>query len=92
MKDLKENIQKNNMKKLVLSAVLGMLCYCTNNAMDPQENENQEDDQIYIEEILGGMLLGQEKIKNKKKKITEEEKKNIYATIEGEQGGINIKN
>ena len=91
MKDLKENIQKNNMKKLVLSAVLGMLCYCTNNAMDPQENENQEDDQIYIEEILGGMLLGQAKISYEKKKITEEEKKNIYATIKGEQGGINIK-
>ena len=77
MKDLKEKIQKNNMKKLVLSAVLGMLCYCTNNAMDPQENENQEDDQIYIEEILGGMLLGQAKISYEKKKLLKKKKK-IY--------------
>ena len=34
MKDLKKNIQKNNMKKLLLSAVLGMFCYCTNNAAE----------------------------------------------------------
>ena len=68
MKNLKGNIQKNNMKKLMLSVALGMFCYCTNNAVDPQKNENQEDDQIYIEEILGGMLFGQAKISYEKKK------------------------
>ena len=77
MKDLKENIQRNNIKKIVLSVVLGMFCYCTNNAMDPQKNENQEDDQIYIKEILGGMLLGQAKISYEKKKLLKKKKK-IY--------------
>ena len=45
MEDLKENIQKKNMEKLVLSAALSMFCYCSNNASTPQTtellNENQ---------------------------------------------------
>ena len=46
MKDLKENIQKNNMKKLVLSVILGMFCYCTNNAMNEGEEEEEKLQQI----------------------------------------------
>ena len=42
MKDLKENIQKNNMKKLVLSVILGMFCYCTNNAMHYDRRSNND--------------------------------------------------
>ena len=52
MKDLKENIQKNNIKKLVLSVVLGMFCYCINNAMkeeDEKEEENKKINAVLIE-------------------------------------------
>ena len=41
MKNLKENIQKNNMKILAISAVLGMFCYCANNAAENNEEEEE---------------------------------------------------
>ena len=45
MKELKINIQKYNMKKLMLSTTLGMFYYSINNASDDlnqQEQENPE--------------------------------------------------
>ena len=53
MKELKENIKKNNMKKLVLSVTLGMFCYCANNAMKKK---------IEIDDVLMTMLKGQTNI------------------------------
>ena len=85
IKDLKENIQKNNMKKLMLSAVLGMFCCCTNNAM---EEDGKEEPQIKeIIDVLGNMIEGQVKIFNAKEAIKEKEKK-IYTTIKDENGKV----
>ena len=78
MKDLKENIQKNNMKKLVLSVALGMFCYCTNNAMIKK---------IDINEILTTILLGYNDIVKARKAIEAEEGK-IYATIKDDEGKV----
>ena len=72
IKDLKENIQKNNMKKLVLSVVLGMFCYCTNNAMITSIND-----------VLLTMLIGQTNISKAKNRIGKHKKK-IYSTIKDE--------
>ena len=80
MKNLKENIQKNNMKKLVLSAVLGMFCYCTNNAMKKQ---------IEINYVLKTMLAGQVEINEAREKIKDYEKK-IYCQI-SEEGKVTKK-
>ena len=76
MKDLKENIKKNNMKKLVLSVVLGMFCYCTNNAMITSIND-----------VLLTMLKGQEAILLANVAINKH-KKNIYSTIINEERKI----
>ena len=81
MKNLKENIKKNNMKKLVLSAVLGMFCYCTNNAM----NEGAEGPKptlgiISISDALTVMLTKQVKINEAKEEIKAYEKE-IYCQI-----------
>jgi len=81
MKDLKENIQKNNMKKLVLSVALGMFCYCTNNAMKKKEKI------IDINEILTTILLGYNDIVKARKAINAEEGK-IYATIKDNEGKV----
>ena len=78
MKDLKNNIQKNNMKKLVLSVTLGMFCYCTNNAMEKP---------IKIDDVLMTMLEGQINIFNAKKGI-QEHKPKIYSTIKDEDGKV----
>ena len=78
IKDLKENIKKNNMKKLVISVVLGMFCYCTNNAMKEEEEQQIGIDNII--DVLGNMILGQVKIFNAKEAIKEKGKK-IYTTI-----------
>ena len=86
MKDLKENIQKNNMKKLVLSAVLGVFCYCTNNATEQEEEEPQ----IVIEniiDVLGNMIEAQVNI-FKAKEAIKEKGKNIYATIKDKNGKV----
>lgn len=86
MKDLKKNIQKNNMKKLLLSAVLGMFCYCTNNAME----HNEEVPPIEIKDIndvLMTMLEGQNKINEAKNAIKELEPR-IYSTIKDEEGKV----
>ena len=75
MKDLKENIQKNNIKKLVLSVVLGMFCYCINNAMEKENDENETINNILIE-----MLQRQTEINKAKEEIKDYGKK-IYAQI-----------
>ena len=82
MKDLKENIKKNNMKKLVLSAVLGMFCYCANNAMEHNEEEKQEE--ITIHEVLMTMLEGQNNI-NEAKEAFKKQEPRIYSTIKNEE-------
>ena len=84
MKELKENIKKHNMKKLVLSAVLGMFCYCTNNAMKKKEKI------IDIKEILTTILLGYNDIVKTRKAIEAEEGK-IYATIKDVEGKVRKK-
>ena len=81
MKDLKENIKKNNMKKLMLSAVLGMFCYCTNNAMIQT---------IDIKEVLNTILFGYNYIVKARKAINAEEGK-IYATIKDVEGKVRKK-
>ena len=89
MKDLKENIKKHNMKKLVLSVALGMFCCCTNNAM---EEDGKEEPQIKsIIDVLGNMILDQVKIIDAKEAIKEKEKK-IYATIKDKSGKVTKEN
>ena len=46
MEDLKENIQKKNMKKLVLFTSLGMFCYCLNNGMEELSDNNNNINKI----------------------------------------------
>ena len=86
MKDLKENIQKNNMKILVLSVALGMFCYCTNNAMDPNVEEVPKPtiEIKDINDVLMTMLEGQNNINEKKNAIKELEPR-IYSTIKDEE-------
>ena len=74
IKDLKENIQKSNMKILVLSAALGMFCYCTNNAMKKQ---------IKVDDVLIGMLRYQVEINNTREEIKDYGKR-IYVEISEE--------
>ena len=84
MKDLKKNIQKNNMKKLLLSAVLGMFCYCTNNATEeaaPEAANTEENKEI--NKVLTLMLVSQIGI-NKTKKNIEPYAKKINIEIKGE--------
>ena len=84
MKDLKENIQKNNIKKLVLSVALGMFCYCTNNAMEiPQPKD--------INYVINIMIGGQIMILKEKLKMLDQSKK-IYSTIKDEHGKVTKKN
>ena len=75
MKELKENIKKNNMKKLVLSVTLGMFCYCANNAMKKK---------IEIDDVLMTMLEGQNNI-NEAKKAFKKQEPRIYSTIKDEE-------
>ena len=46
MEDLKENTQKKIMEKLVLSAALGMFCYCSNNASRQAPTEPVKENNI----------------------------------------------
>ena len=86
MKDLKENIQKNNIKKLVLSVALGMFCYCTNNAMEiPQPVEVKD-----INYVLKLMIRGQVMILTEKLKIAQSKK--IYSTIKDQEGKVTKEN
>ena len=82
MKDLKENIQRNNMKKLVLSAVLGMFCYCTNNAAEKP---------IKIDDVLMTMLEGQMDIKIAIGKILLDTRKKIYSKIKDHEKKVKKK-
>ena len=79
MKDLKENIQKNNMKKLVLSVALSMFCYCTNNAADQEEKEKKEN----LTKIQNVILNSQIRIHNAGADIYSYGKK-IYSAIKEE--------
>ena len=85
MKDLKENIKKYNMKKLVLSAVLGMFYYCANNAMEHKEEEKKE--KITINEVLITMLECQNNINEAKNAIKKLEPR-IYSTIKDKDGKV----
>ena len=76
MKDLKENIQKNNIKKLVLSVAL--------------EEEEQQPEIKYIYDVLNIMIDGQIKIFNAKGKLKDYDKK-IYSAIKGEEEKIKKK-
>ena len=80
IKDLKENIKKNNMKKLVLSVALGMFCYCTNNAMDPEPEKHEPEKNKEIKEVLTVMLQQQVEINKAREEIKDYEKK-IYNKI-----------
>ena len=82
MKDLKENIQRNNIKKIVLSVVLGMFCYCTNNAMKKQ---------IEIDDVIFTILSSQVRIYNASVPIQKYREK-IYSTIKDEHGKVTKKN
>ena len=75
MKDLKENIKKNNMKILAISMALCMLCCCANNAMKKP---------IEINEVLMTMLEGQNNI-NEAKKAFKKQEPRIYSTIKDEE-------
>ena len=86
MKDLKEKIKKNNMKKLVLSAVLGMFCYCTNNAMN-EEPKAPPVEVKNIDDVLNTMLLQQSYILNSKANI-ENVKGKIYSQIKEKDGKV----
>ena len=97
MKDLKENIKKNNMKKLMLSVVLGMFCYCTNNAMNEGEEEEEEKPEEEapieiksIDDVLITMFVEQEEILKAKNAIKTEEGK-IYNTIKTAKGVVQKK-
>ena len=88
MKDLKGNIQKNNMKKLVISVTLGMFCYCTNNAAEiPQPVEVKD-----INHVLNFMIQGQMMILEAKLKIMLAQRKKIYSTIKDQEKGKVKKN
>ena len=90
MKELKENIQRNNIKKIVLSATLGMFCYCINNAME-EENDEKEEKNEGIIEVLNIMTKGQVYISQAKEDLKNYEKK-IYHAIKGKEEKINKKN
>ena len=74
MKDLKKNIQRNNMKELVLSAALGMFCYCSNNAMEKP---------IKIKYVNFTILSSQVSIYNAGVDINKYKKKIYFAIEEG---------
>ena len=86
IKDLKENIKKHNMKKLVLSAVLGMFCYCANNAMEENGEGKPKPtiEIIDINKVLMTMLEGQNNI-NEAKKAFKKQEPRIYSTIKDEE-------
>ena len=85
IKNLKENIQKNNMKKLVLSIALGTFCYYTNNAAkaDPQAAPNPEENKE-INAVLIEMLKHQVEINKAREEIKDYGKK-IYFNIKEEK-------
>ena len=87
MKDLKGNIQKNNMKKLVISVTLGMFCYCTNNAAEIPQPVKVKD----INFVLNFMIQGQKMILSAKLKMLAQSKK-IYSTIKDQEEGKVKKN
>ena len=78
------------MKKLILSAVLGMFCYCTNNATE-QEEKKEEPQIKNIIDVLGNMILDQVDIFNAKEAIKEKGKK-IYTTIKDKSGKVTKEN
>ena len=103
MKDLKENIQKNNMKKLVLSVILGMFCYCTNNAMNegeeeeeekPKEEENPEEEGEItdIKKVLKTMLFDQMDIEIAISNILLDTREKIYSAIKNNEKKVTKKN
>ena len=103
IKDLKENIKKNNMKKLVLSVILGMFCYCTNNAMNegeeeeeeekPKEEENPEEEGEItdIKKVLVTMLFGQMDIEIAISNILLDTREKIYSAIKKEEKEVTKK-
>ena len=83
MKNLKGNIQKNNMKKLVLSVALGMFCYCTNNAMNPEPENHKPKENKEIKDVLAMMLQHQIIINGAMNEIENYKKKIYYRINEG---------
>ena len=94
MKDLKENIQKNNMKKLMLSAVLGMFCCCTNNAAKGKEKENPEEEGEItdLKKVLETMLFDQMDIGIAIRNIFLDTREKIYSAIKKEEKKVTKKN
>ena len=95
------------MKKLVLSVVLGMFCYCTNNAMEEEEvvvdNEEQKEENKKeappvevknINYVLNSMIHCQMTILEAKLKIMlAQQSEKIYSTIKDqEEGKVTKKN
>lgn len=70
MENLKENIQKKNMKKLVLFISLGMFCYCSNNA----STLTKATQDVPIKE---DQAMLSDKLKQKTKEQSEEKKREI---------------
>ena len=82
IKNLKANIQKNNMKILAISMALGMFCYCTNNAAEKP---------IKIDDVLMTMLEGQMDIKIAIGKILLDTRKKIYSKIKDHEKKVKKK-
>ena len=75
------------MKKLMLSVVLGMFCYCTNNAAEIPQPVKVKD----INFVLNFMIQGQKMILSAKLKMLAQSKK-IYSTIKDQEEGKVKKN
>ena len=76
------------MKKLVLSAVLGVFCYCINNAMKKTQPVEVKD----INYVLNIMIQGQIMILTAKLKMFLAQNKKIYSTIKDQEGKVTKKN
>ena len=70
MENLKANIQKKNIKKLMLFISLGMFCYCSNNA----STLTKATQDVPIKE---DQAMLSDKLKQKTKEQSEEKKREI---------------
>ena len=84
------------MKKLVLSAVLGMFFYCTNNAMnegeEEEENPEEEGEITDLKKVLKTMLFGQLDIEIATSNILLDTREKIYSAIKNNEKKVTKKN